>query len=206
MKVLAIDDQPEVLKEIEKAVASTRGPDGKLYDVVSLTSHVEALKRLKKERFDVVIADMVMGPKEDEGLAILRKLTEGSAITIVLTQHASIPNCVAAMQAGAWDYIEKAPAGTSDPYENLLESIQKACSVRLANPEAGRSNADARWVHEHLAKLTQQYAGEVVAVLDQRVVDHDKIYARLLKRLKDKFPVARPAIVSLPEPKVEAIE
>ena len=206
MKVLAIDDQPEALKQIEKAISNAQGPDGRPYEVLALTDHLEAPKRLDRERFDVVITDMVMGTEEEEGLAILRQLTDKSPITIVLTAYPSFRNCVASMRAGAWDYLEKVPADGSDPYENLLKSLQDACQTRLAHPHACRSSQDAKWVGAHLGELTKQFAGEVVAVLDQRVVDHDKSYGKLVERIKKKYPVAPPTIVSLPDTTVEAIE
>ncbi len=206
MRVLAIDDQPEALKQIEKAIASDRGPDGRAYEVVALADHNEALKRLDAERFDVVITDMVMGADEEEGLSVLRKLTDKSPITIVLTAYPSIPNCVASMRAGAWDYLEKVPDDGSDAYRNLLDSLREACRYRMEHPDAGRFDPDAKWVHEHLAELAGDYGGKVVAVLDQEVIDHDEDYAKLVERLKGMSAVARPMIVSIPDPKVEAIE
>ena len=99
MRVLAIDDQAEALKQIEKAISAAKGPDNKQYEVVALADHNNAIKRLsaKHKRFDVVITDMVMGTEEGEGLEILRQLVGKSPITIVLTAYPSIPNCVAAM-------------------------------------------------------------------------------------------------------------
>ena len=43
MKVLAIDDQPEALKQINKAIAGANGPDGRPYKVTALIDHQEAL-------------------------------------------------------------------------------------------------------------------------------------------------------------------
>jgi len=206
MKVLAIDDQPEALKQIEKAISAAKGPDKKPYDVVALADHNEALKRLEAERFDVVITDMVMGMEDAEGLRVLEKLIGKSPITIVLTAYPKIPNCVEAMRAGAWDYLEKEPADGSDAYENLLASLKKACQRRLDNPESGRSPEDAKWVQEHLGDLMRDYAGKVVAVLDQKVVGSDTSYGKLRDRVKKAYPVAEPTIVSIPDTEVEAIE
>lgn len=205
MKVLALDDQPEVLKQIEKAVAAANGPDGRPYEVTGLADHCEAAKRLDTEHFDIVIVDMVMGPDETEGLAILEKLTHKSPITIVLTAYPSIPNCVASLRAGAWDYLEKVPADGSDPYENLLSSLRRACEFRLAHPEAGRSDPESAFLREHLGDLMNEYGGQLVAILDGKVVDHDDSYGALVDRLKQQYPVARPTVVSIPDPKVEAI-
>ena len=205
MKVLAIDDQDEALKQIEKAVTSSEAPDGKPYEVAAVRDHKQALARLDAERFDVVITDMVMGTEEDEGMAVLRKLTGLSPITIVLTAFPSIPNSVEAMRAGAWDYLEKMPVNGSDPYENLLASLGEACRVRLANPEAGRAKADLAWVQQHMDELLTDHPGEVVAVLDRRVVGHDPSYGALEGRMKEQYPVARPMIVSIPDMAVETV-
>ncbi|MFO8009060.1 MAG: response regulator [Candidatus Brocadiia bacterium] len=206
MRVLAIDDQPEALKQIRKAIESEEGPDGEPYEVVALEDHAQALKRLDEEHFDVVVTDMVMGTEEEEGLAILRKLTDKSPVTIVLTAYPSVRNCVEAMRAGAWDYLEKTPQDGGDAYENLLRSLEAACRQRLEDSEAGGSRADARWVHEHLGELTEQYAGQVVAVLDGKVVDHGDGYEGVVSRVKEEYPLARPTVVSIPETDVEAIE
>jgi len=206
MKVLVIDDQPEVLKQIEKAIAAEQGIDGQPYEVAGLTDHQEALKRLEEEHFDAVIVDMVMGPEEDEGLAVLRQLADKSPITIVLTAYPSVPNCVASMRSGAWDYLEKVPADGSDPYENLLRTLTEACRHRMDHPEAGRSNPDSAWVRQHFGELIEAHGGEVIAVLDREVVDHDESYGKLMERIKKRYPVARPTVVSIPDLKVEAIE
>ena len=206
MKVLVIDDQPEALKQIERAIASAEGPDGSPFEVVAMSDHEEALSRLDTERFDIVVTDMVMGPSEDEGLSVLRTLTGMSPVTIVLTAYPSIPNSVAATRAGAWDYIEKMPADGSDPYERLISSMQEAHRFRVEHPEAGRINPDSTWMQEHLGELLKEHGGELVAILDGKVVDHDKNYGPLVDRVKARFPMAHPTIVSIPDPTVEAFE
>jgi DNA-binding NtrC family response regulator len=205
MKVLVIDDQPEVLKQIERAIASTKGPDGKPIEVVTETDYKAALCLLEQPGFDIVVTDMYMGPNADEGLAILRELTDKSPITIVLTAYPSVPNSVASMRAGAWDYLEKVPEDGSDPYENLLKSIRKACEYRLGDPNAGQSPADAQWVYDSMDQLVRDYPGEMVAVLDRRVVDHDPSFGELAKRLSEKFPLAKPSMISIPDTRVETL-
>jgi len=205
MKVLAIDDQPEALKQIEKAIQSAKDPSGAAYEVVALADHIEALKRLDEEIFDVVITDMVMGADEDEGLAILRQLTGKSPITIVLTAYPSIPNCVAAMRAGAWDYLEKVPANGGDPYDNLLASLAAAYEFRREHPDAGKSDPEAKWVHAHIAELMRDYGGKVIAVLDGKVVDSDTSYGALQDRLCIRYPLASPLTISIPDTTVGTI-
>jgi len=206
MKVLVIDDEPEALKQIENAISAARGPDGKAFQVTTESDHKAAIRLLDKKRFEVVVTDMYMGPNEDEGLPILRELADKSPITIVLTAYPRIPNCVESMRAGAWDYLEKVPEDGSDAYENLLKSIRNACRDRTENRDAGKARGDTGWIHENIHTLMKKHPGEVVAVLDQKVVDHDTSFAELSKRVKEKFPFAKPAMISIPDTKLDTIE
>jgi DNA-binding NtrC family response regulator len=190
--------------DLEKTLVSAKGPDQRPFEVKATGDYASGLSLLGQERFDVVVTDMFMG-EEDEGLGILRALTEKSPITIVLTAYPRIPNCVQAMRAGAWDYIEKTPEDGSDPYENLLKSIREACERRREQPETGKAAGDTRWVHENIGKLIEQYPGQVVAVLDQKVVDSDKSLAALSNRIREKYPLARPSLVSIPDKNAKAI-
>jgi DNA-binding NtrC family response regulator len=206
MKVLVVDDEPAPLKQISKVISEARDPAGTPFEVEAVGDHRQALELLKNSRFDIVVTDMVLGREMKEGLEILRQLTEKSSVTIVLTAYPSIPNCVAAMKAGAWGYLEKVPEDGSDPYQNLLTTLREACSARMKDPDARKVDPDDKWVHEHLGELIGTYPGKVVAVLDQKVVGDAETYGELSKKLEGKFPLAKPTIISIPDTRVDAIE
>jgi DNA-binding NtrC family response regulator len=203
MRILIADDEPTALKYLERRVATLKLHDGQPVEVTAVPGLAEALKAVNgTDRYDVVITDMAMGSEELEGLEILRQLTNKSPITIVLTAYPTIPNCVAAMRAGAWDYLEKNRQDEKDAYEALLASIREALEARAKNPELGRPNPDSQWISDHIDKLTTDYPGEVVAVLDQNVVGHSADFDTLQKELVAKFPYAKPAMIAIP-PKQE---
>jgi DNA-binding NtrC family response regulator len=158
-----------------------------------------------EERFDAVVTDLVMGVEETEGLEVLRSLTGKSPITIVLTAYPSIPTCVEAMRAGAWDYLEKNPAGMGDPYENLLRSLRAGYQNKIQHPEASRTDPDTQWIQQHLADLLAKHPGETIAVLDQKVVDHDTDFAALMDRVEKEYQLAKPLVVTLPDSRVEVV-
>jgi DNA-binding NtrC family response regulator len=201
MKVLVVDDQQEDLKQIVRCLESERGLDGKPYEVVALADPDEASDLLGQQSFDAVIVDMLMTTPE-RGLDILRKLVGKSPISIVLTAHALFPNCVQAMRLGAWDYIDKL---SGDPFDALLRSLRDACQYRVDHPDGGRSNPESPWVQENLQTLLEQYEGEVVAILDRRVVDHDKDLDVLRQRVMAIYPYAYVTYCALPSKLRETI-
>lgn len=199
MKVLVIENEPDELAEYMAAIRSARALDGSEYEVSGEADYRIALERIKKEYFDIVVTDMRMGATDEEGLDVIGLLSRRSAVAIVLTGYANIPNCAKAMRAGAWDYIEKNPEDGTDPYERLLASLERACKERLANPERGKTNPDLLWIRDHLGELAKSQRGRVIAVLFERVVDSDTDYSALLERVQKAFPLAKPTILSIPE-------
>jgi len=199
MKVLVVDDFPANLKYIARAIRGSKSPDGKSFDVTEISNYEEALKCVDKQFFDVVVVDMWLGQHKSGGIDIINHLVGKSSVVIVITGHANTPNCVEAMRAGAWDYIEKNPADGKDPYKRLLDSICSAWEYRTKNPERGVPNPDNEWVHKHFDELVKQYPGKLVAVLYEKVVDSDTSFAELAKRIESKFPLARPTIISVPD-------
>lgn len=77
------------------------------YATTGFTSGVEALQHLRKEQFDLVVADLVM-PQID-GIALLREAQaiDPFLLGIVMTGHGAVDTAIAAMQAGALDYVLK---------------------------------------------------------------------------------------------------
>ncbi len=68
----------------------------------------EAEERLGKRSYDIIVTDLMMDGRP-EGLDVLRKglrLAPPPPV-ILVTAHADIPTCKAALSEGAYDYIEK---------------------------------------------------------------------------------------------------
>jgi len=198
MRVLIVDDDHHCREAMRDALESSMAPTGHPFEVTTAQDASQALAILTRTRFDVVVTDMVMGESGDEGIGVVRQLANRSPITIVVTAYPTFRTCVESIRAGAWDYIEKCAADGTDPYSSVLASIRRACADRPSYLDFHRSNPETLWVQQHLSSLLEQYAGEVIAVLDDVVVDHDVDYAALAARLDKRFPHARPSMVSLP--------
>ncbi len=115
LKVLVIDDEPGLLQMLQ-VVLSRAG-----YGVTTVTSAREGLAVLSRTQFDLCLCDLRM-PGMD-GMAFLAALrTSGIPMTvIVMSAYGSGDDAIAAMKAGAYDYINK-------PFqsEEILLTLRKA--------------------------------------------------------------------------------
>src|SRR6476661_861821 len=99
--VLVIDDE-EIMREILETLLSREG-----YEVRLASSGAEGLEFARALPFDAAIVDIMM-PGLD-GIATLdelKRIDEDLAV-IIITAYASVENAIAAMKAGAFDYITK---------------------------------------------------------------------------------------------------
>jgi DNA-binding NtrC family response regulator len=100
-KILVVDDEPDICKALEFFLKR----EG--YDVNIANSGEDALEKIKKENFDIVITDLKMG--KVDGIAVLegtKKISPDTPV-IIMTAFASIESAVEAMKKGASDYIVK---------------------------------------------------------------------------------------------------
>jgi two-component system sensor histidine kinase/response regulator len=118
-KLLIVDDEPAQMR----AMCDTLQLEG--YVVTGFTSAKQALQAMREERFDLAITDLTM--PEMDGIAFLKAAREldPQLIGIVTTGHGSIDTAVAAMKAGAFDYVLK-------PFtlRTMLPALERALSVR----------------------------------------------------------------------------
>lgn len=101
LRVLVIDDEPGFLQMLQ-VILSRAG-----YQVAAATSAEDAMHLLRHQRFDLCLCDLKM-PGVD-GMGFLDTLrTEAIPITvIVMSAYGSNDAAIAAMKAGAYDYINK---------------------------------------------------------------------------------------------------
>lgn len=99
--VLIVDDNPHSRESLNDAVSMIG------YHTASCGSGREALERLAKQAFDVVVTDLQM-PGMD-GLQLVREVRAKHEKTqlVMVTAHGSIHTAVDAMRFGALDYLEK---------------------------------------------------------------------------------------------------
>jgi two-component system response regulator HydG len=115
-RVLVVDDEPTLLRALE-AYLKKKG-----YDVVGLDSPIVATQRLASEDFDVALLDIKM--PQLSGLELLNavKHRRPEIEVIMMTGHATVETALAAVKAGAYDYLTK----PFDDIEIVGRSVGKA--------------------------------------------------------------------------------
>lgn len=100
-QVLVVDDEPSMAMALEETLVSCG------YYVETASDGVDAMKKFRQNRFDVVITDMRM-PKMG-GMDVLREVKKASPQThvIVITAYGTVNTAVQAMKDGASDFIMK---------------------------------------------------------------------------------------------------
>lgn len=147
MKILIVDDDRSIRNATSLAVRA----EGNEADTAD--SGRVALLKLKEEIYDLVLLDMRLG--DEDGLEILREIRRihHLAPVVVFTAHASIETAVAAMQAGAADYLPK--PFTPDQLRHIIARVRKSAALERrietlegemagASPKAEFESEDAR--------------------------------------------------------------
>ena len=100
-KILVVDDEVKICRNVEKIL----GKDG--YDVSWASSANEALEKMAKESYSLLISDIIMPGMN--GLEFLKLVKNQWPLTkvIMFTAYASTDTAVKAMRLGAVDYIPK---------------------------------------------------------------------------------------------------
>ena len=152
-QVLVVDDEPDIRELLEiTLVRMGLGVD-------SAGSIAEAKERLKRERYELCLTDMRLG--DGDGLELVRHIAGlgNDTPVAVITAYGSAENAVAALKAGAFDYVSK-PVGL----EQLRALVRSALSLadRAEPPAKGQrllgESAPLVQVRELIDKLARTQA------------------------------------------------
>jgi two-component system response regulator AtoC len=102
MKILVVDDEAPIRDMIRKSLSQMGG-----YNVEVAQNGLEAIEKIEKDVFDLVLTDLKM--PEMDGLDLLKTIKgiRPEVMVILMTAYGSIETAVDAMRLGANDYITK---------------------------------------------------------------------------------------------------
>jgi len=100
--ILIIDDEIEMLESLRKILLSHDQ-----YDLITIQDSSEAMKKVEKEKFDLILTDLKM--QDYSGIDILKNAIKNypQSNVIMISGYGTIDASVEAMKEGAFDFIEK---------------------------------------------------------------------------------------------------
>jgi len=123
------------------------------YDCDVATSGPEGAQLIEQNAYDVVITDLVMNEVDGDAILQLAKGTLPDCEVVVVTGHASVPKAVAAMQSGAFNFLEK-PLNT-DRLRAVTEKAADAIRLKQTN-ETLHQRLDEKFGFEGIVYASDQ--------------------------------------------------
>ena len=128
MRTLIVDDEPGIRSLAGKILSRA----GSVCEMAGTAE--EALERLTRERFDVILLDIRLPGMDGLTLAGRIQQLDPDIALVMITGTSSVESVIAAMQAGAADYVLK-PFGA----DALIRAFGRASDRRRIRLEAGRT-------------------------------------------------------------------
>jgi two-component system KDP operon response regulator KdpE len=126
MRILAVDDEPQILRAVRTSLAA-RG-----HEVLTAPNGETALDTLSSTEVDLVILDL--GLPGIDGVEVIRRLRAWSAVpVIVLSVRDAQSDKVAALDAGADDYLTK-PFGMDELQARMRAVLRRSGPVEGERP------------------------------------------------------------------------
>lgn len=166
-KILVVDDERGICQNVEKILAKDN------YDVIQAASAKEALEKMAKESYALLISDIVMPGQNGLELLKMTKARWPLIKVVMMTAYASTDTAVKAIRLGALDYIPK----PFTPGE-LREVVERALSGELVEapvPENERArinviDVDMPFEREEVAKVAGEGYADTLGPSDMPAV------------------------------------
>lgn len=171
-KVLYADDEPGLRRLVERGLSSQG------IEVVAVEDGLAAIERLKQEDFDVVALDHHM-PKLD-GMGALKIIHEmpNHPPVIIVTGEQDSAVAVAALKAGAFDYVLKDLSGQFVPL--LLAALSGAANAMRMRRDKENAEAELREQRDRFEKLAAERA-MLLREVNHRVANSLQLIAAFLQ-------------------------
>src|SRR5579862_9397923 len=145
--IVCVDDQAEVRRLLGDVFRARGGA------VVSFDDGEDAITWLGSNDADLAVLDLDLGPGRRSGIEICRAIRARlpDLPIIILTGHGTIDDAVAAVKAGAVDFITKDPY-LEDKLEISVEKVERILQHALDRKRLEEENRELRATNERLRK------------------------------------------------------
>lgn len=203
--ILLVEDEPI----LRLTLANDLGEEG--FEVTSGSDGAEGLRLIQARSFDVALFDLKL-PKVD-GLTLLQtfKAANPQGLAIMMTAFGTIQSAVAAMKAGATDYLLK-----PFPSEELLTLLRGLLvqSGRAPRERTGAGQvqrfADLIYVSEAMARICELIAtvakSDATVLIQGETGTGKELVARAIHQhsMRRAYPLVSVACAAIPETLLEA--
>lgn len=166
-RVLVVDDDATMCELLEMALRRLG------HQAVTATSGPEALQRLDESDFDIVLTDIAMA--EMDGIEVCQKVAElrPGLPVVVVTGQGSMESAVAALRAGAYDFISKpvdekllapclARAGQARILQREVQRLRREVDTGRPLDDVVGSSSAMRRVYDLVARVAPSEASVLI--------------------------------------------
>ncbi len=179
-RILCVDDEALNISLLE-AMLSPRG-----YDVVSAVNGPEALKKIKAERIDICLLDVMM-PGMD-GFEVCRRIKSDdlhrNIPVVMVTSYEDMANRIRGIEAGAEDFISK-------PFDSaeVLARIKMLLHVRSLNEELQNAHDKLESAVDERTKELTSANMQLTQEIDERKKAEETLQGAFaeIKQLKERL-------------------
>ncbi|MGM0444580.1 MAG: sigma-54-dependent transcriptional regulator [Fibrobacterota bacterium] len=138
-RILIVDDDIHMRSSVAEFLRFSQS-----YTIEEANNGKEALSRISKESFSVVVSDIKM--PEMDGITLLENLQKKEIRTpfIVMSAYGDIQTAVKAMDKGAFYFIEKGTASFTDELEAIVQRALDTDTLIKENRKLNRENTNLR--------------------------------------------------------------
>jgi DNA-binding response OmpR family regulator len=164
-KIMVVDDEKQICQNVEKILSKND------YEVIRATSAKEALEKMAKDSFSLLISDIVM--PEMNGLEFLKLVKKEWPLTkaVMMTAYASTDTAVKAIRLGALDYLSK--PFTPDELRSTVELALSGDLTEAVTTEKEKEviDVDIPFDRDDVAKYTGEDFVDRLGPSDMPVVE-----------------------------------
>jgi len=179
--IVCVDDQAEV-RRLLADVFRARGSH-----VVGFDDGEDAIAWLGTNEADLAVLDLDLGPGRRTGIEICRAIRARlpDLPIIMLTGHGTIDDAVAAVKAGAVDFITKDPY-LEDKLEISVEKVERILQHALDRKRLEAENRELRATNERLRRAAGRR---------WQIVGDSQAMRTVIAKIERVAPVPRPVLV-----------
>src|SRR5215469_4144278 len=144
-KLLIVDDERNIRRSLERFFQSLS------HTVVTAEGGPHAAELIAAQPFDLILTDYKMAEVNGLELIVQARRRQPSCLVILMTAYATVENAVAAMKAGAYDYVTK--PFSLDQIQHVVERALQLQGLKAENRALRNAIEEAPLLETHSAAM-----------------------------------------------------